>query len=219
MSKKFKDSMLFGYRETMTDEQHEMLNLITEPVEVSKVIFVEAEAGSGKTLIATMGAKLRGVTARYIFAPVNEDEQGFLPGDIKEKSEPYVAPLKQALVKINEDPNNAIFDDRLNAFMNSKAWIHAHPHTYERGVNYENETVIIDEAQNFTKAQLRKIITRCHDNTKIIIIGNIKQCDLPDVSDSGLQSYMDHGGNKWFVRHVKLTKNFRGNVARWADEI
>jgi phosphate starvation-inducible protein PhoH and related proteins len=214
-----KDNMLFGYRSTMTEEQHEMLDLILAPTKEVQVVIVEAEAGTGKTLISTMGSKLRGKNMRYIFAPVCEDEQGYLPGDQVEKSEPYVAPLKQALEKINEDPSNAIFDPRLNKFMNSKAWVFAHPHTYERGVNYEDETVVIDEAQNFTKHQLRKILTRCLDSTKVILIGNIKQCDLEDILQSGFEPYMKHGFSKNWIRKVELTHNFRGRTAKWADSI
>jgi phosphate starvation-inducible protein PhoH and related proteins len=214
---KFKDNMYFGFRDSMTTEQHDMLNAILAPIKEIEVVIVEAEAGTGKTQIATIGAKLRGKEARYIFAPVCEDEQGFLPGDQVEKSDPYVAPLKQALKKIGED-TSAIFDPRLNQFMNSKAWIHAHPHTYERGVNYEDETVIIDEAQNFTTHQLRKILTRCV-NSKVIIIGNVKQCDLEDVTLSGFEPYMYHASPIDWITKINLTHNFRGRLAKWADSI
>jgi predicted ribonuclease YlaK len=216
---KSKDNMLFGFRETMTSEQHEMLDLILAPTEEVNIVIVEAEAGTGKTQIATIGAKLRGKKMRYIFAPVCEDEQGYLPGDIVEKSDPYVSPIKQALLKINEDPSKAIYDSRLNEFMNKDAWVYAHAHTYERGVNYEDETVIIDEAQNFTEHQLRKILTRCHDNTKIIVIGNVKQCDLEDPTMSGFEPYMYHAHGQDWIRKIHLTKNFRGRIAKWADSI
>jgi predicted ribonuclease YlaK len=213
-----KDNMLFGFRETMTDEQHELLDLILAPTEEVQIIIVEALAGTGKTQMATIGAKLRGKKMRYIFSPVQEGSQGYLPGDIIEKSEPYTAPIKQALEKIFEKPD-AIFDPRLNEFMNKKAWVYAHPHTFERGTNYEDETIVIDEAQNFTKHDLRKIITRCHDNCKIIIIGNSKQCDLQDKSTSGFAPYVQHAiGHDW-IKKVHLTHNFRGRVAQWADEI
>lgn len=216
---KLKDSMIFGFAETMTKEQKAMLDLIMESTEKVQIVAVEAKAGTGKTQMAVAGARLRGKPLRYIFAPVSESEQGYLPGDIVDKSEPYVAPLRQALQEINEDPNTSIFDPRLNKFMNSKAWVFAHPHTFERGVNYKDETVIIDEAQNFTKHQLRKILTRCHDSCKVIIIGNFAQCDLEDPSNSGFEHYVKYGvKNSWFKK-VHLTKNFRGRVAQWADEV
>jgi predicted ribonuclease YlaK len=98
-------------------------------------------------------------------------------------------------------------------------WISAHSHTYERGVNYEDETIIIDEVQNFTLHQLRKIITRCADSCKVILIGNLRQCDLVDSSLSGLKPYIDHSYGERWIRRLRLTHNFRGRVAQWADEI
>lgn len=216
---KLKDNMLFGFKETITEEQSELLNLILAPVEEAQIIICEAEAGTGKTQIATIGAKLRQKNMRYIFAPVQEGAQGFLPGDLVEKSKPYVTPIEQALIKIKEDPDKAIFDSRLNKFMNQNAWVFAHPHTFERGTNYEDETIIIDEAQNFTKHDLRKVLTRIHDNCKVIITGNLKQCDLQDVSLSGFAPYVTHSNHIDWIKHVKLTKNFRGRVANWADNI
>lgn len=216
---KQKGNLLFGFKQTITQEQEELLELIQAPTEKVQIIILEAEAGTGKTQFATIGARLREKPFRYIFAPVQENSQGFLPGDIVEKSEPYTAPLKQALAKINEDPEKSIFDPRVNKFMNSHAWVHAHAHTFERGTNYEDETVFIDEAQNFTKHELRKILTRCHDNCKIIIAGNLKQCDLQDPLDSGYEDYMYHSQGLNWIRKVQLTVNFRGRVAKWADSI
>jgi phosphate starvation-inducible protein PhoH and related proteins len=219
LGKRKEDNLLFGFKATITGEQQEFYDLMMAPCEEAQIIIVEAEAGTGKTQWATIGAKMREKKMRYIFAPVSEDEQGYLPGDIVDKSDPYVTPLKQALRKINEDPSSAIFDPRLNQFMNSKAWVFAHPHTFERGTNYEDETVVIDEFQNFTLHQLRKILTRCHDNCKIILIGNKKQCDLPNPEDSCFEPYVYHAQGYDWIKKVQLTKNFRGRVAKWADAI
>lgn len=209
-------NLLFGFRQTITDEQEDLINLILAPTSEVQYIFVEAEAGTGKTQMAVIGAKLRGKKLRYIFAPVNEDEQGYLPGDTQEKDEPYLAPLKQALVKIGEKPEQSIFNKKE---FHPHAWVYAHSHSYERGSNYEDETVIVEEAQNFTKHQLRKVLTRPHDNSKTIIIGNIKQCDLPNPADSGFEEYMIHGIGIAWIRKVQLTENFRGRGAKWADSI
>jgi predicted ribonuclease YlaK len=202
--------MLFGFHSTITDEQRDLLTAILAPTEEVQMIIVEAMAGTGKTLIATMGAKLRKKKMRYIFSPVNEDELGFLPGELSEKEAPYLAPLKQALVKLREDPN------KIN---NGTFWVEARSHVYERGVNYEDETIIIDEAQNFTIHQLRKIITRCADSCKIIIIGNGKQCDLANQTLSGFKPYIDHSYGEPWIKRMRLTHNFRGRVAEWADSI
>jgi predicted ribonuclease YlaK len=204
------DSMLFGFQKSITEEQYNLLQAILAPTEEVQLIIVEAQAGTGKTLMATMGAKLRQKKMRYIFSPVNEDELGFLPGELADKEAPYLQPLKQALIKLRDDPS------KIN---NGTFWVTAKSHVYERGVNYEDETIIIDEAQNFTTHQLRKIITRCSDSCKIILIGNVKQIDLVDHSLSGLQPYINHSYGERWAKRLQLTTNFRGRVAAWADEI
>jgi predicted ribonuclease YlaK len=208
------DSMLFGFRDRITNEQYDLLTAILAPTEEIQIVIVEAQAGTGKTFISTMGAKLRAQSSkarlRYIFSPVNEDELGFLPGELNEKEAPYLAPLKQALLKLKDDPT------KIN---NGTFWVEARSHVYERGVNYENETIIIDEVQNFTLHQLRKILTRCADNCKVILIGNMRQCDLPDPSKSGFQPYVDHSYGEPWIKRLRLTHNFRGRVAEWSDSI
>jgi phosphate starvation-inducible PhoH-like protein len=206
-----KDSLLFGFHNTITDEQYALLQAIVAPTEEVQLIIVEAQAGTGKTFISTMGAKLRKKKMRYIFAPVNEDELGYLPGELHEKEAPYLSPVKQAILKLREDPSKVV--------NTATGWVNAHSHTYERGVNYEDETIIIEEAQNFTLHQLRKIITRCADSCKIIIIGNLKQCDLTNPTLSGFKPYIDHSYKIPWVKQMQLTHNFRGRVAQWGDEI
>lgn len=205
------DSMLFGYHKTITNEQYDLLQAIVAPTEQIQIIIVEASAGTGKTFISAMGAKLRKKKMRYIFSPVNEDELGFLPGELNEKEAPYLAPLKQALLKLREDPAKSI--------NTMSGWVSAHSHVYERGVNYEDETIIIEEVQNYTKHQLRKILTRCADSCKVILIGNMRQCDLPNPLDSGFKEYIDHSYGEPWIKRLYLTHNFRGRVAQWADEI
>ncbi|HLO11567.1 MAG TPA: PhoH family protein [Pseudoneobacillus sp.] len=220
---KLKDNMLFGFSDTITQEQMEFLELMKLPTDQVRLIILEAEAGTGKTQMAAIAAKLRHAELnsplRYIFAPVQEGKQGFLPGDIVEKSDPYTAPLAQALNKIRE--KKVIYDPRLGEdhVGNRGCWVYTHPHTFERGKNYEGETVIIDEAQNYTTHELVKILTRCHDNSKVILAGNTKQCDLEDPSSSGFAPFIIHSQGVPWVRKVNFTVNFRGELARWADSI
>lgn len=217
---KDKAELFFGLANTMTDEQWAYAELIALPPEQVRAIIIDAKAGTGKTQIAVAGAKLRGTKLRYIFAPVNEEEQGYLPGDQIDKDKPYLGALHQSLTKIGETPSRAIVDPRVNDFMNANAWVYAHSHTFERGKTYEDETVIIDEAQNFTKPQLRKILTRCADSCKVILIGNMKQCDLNDPSSqSGFEEYSYHLLQKPWAKRAYLNTNFRGELAQWADEI
>jgi predicted ribonuclease YlaK len=211
MSRIGADNMLFGFHKTITNEQKDLLELILAPTEEVQIIFIDALAGTGKTQAAVMGAKLRQKKLRYIFAGgVNEDDLGYLPGEKFEKEAPYLTPLKQALTKIRDDAS------KINTL---SGWVVAHSDTYERGVTYEDETVIIEEAQNYTMHKLRKIITRCSDSCKVIVIGNMKQCDLKDPSDSGFHPYYSHSFGERWTRRATLTHNFRGRLAQWADEI
>jgi predicted ribonuclease YlaK len=78
---------------------------------------------------------------------------------------------------------------------------------------------VIDEAQNFTVSELRKILTRIHDNCKVIVIGHDGQCDLKNPQLSGFTRYIEHFREESYVGVVKLSKNFRGRLANKADEL
>ena len=90
--------------------------------------------------------------------------------------------------------------------------------TYLRGVNLENKIVIIDEAQNFTVPQLKKILTRVCDNSKVIVSGQNRQCDLDDPSESGFVKYMDYFASEDRCAVCELTTSHRGWISWYADE-
>ena len=79
-----------------------------------------------------------------------------------------MVPLRQALMKIGEEPDKVITNSLEENLKNSNKWLIYDSHVFLRGVNFENQVVIIDEAQNFTTGQLRKILTRVHDDSKVI---------------------------------------------------
>ena len=190
------------------------------------VVICEAKAGTGKTQIAVATANLLVQTGRYdkiIFVtfPCNEEKQGLLPGTLEEKSAPYFEPLRQALVKCNVDPEQ-VFDTNFDALKKGTAYIHPVTHTYLRGVNFENAVVILEECQNGYVDEIRKVLTRCAENCKVILIGNDRQCDLlKNKANSGFAKYREffaeHGEGK--VAFCKLEKNYRGWLANLADEI
>lgn len=103
--------------------------------------------------------------------------------------------------------------------MNAGAWIEAKSHIFMRGTNIKDSTLIIDEAANFTRGDLKKVLTRVHDSTKVIMIGHTEQCDLPDPSKSGFLPYLEHFRNEPYVKVIELTTNFRGRLAQKADEL
>lgn len=213
-----KDNLLFGYANKLTDEQREYVDSICD----NQVTIVNGISGSSKTTMAVMTAKVLKRDLVYIFAPVEEDVFGFTPGTLAQKEEKYCVPLKDALLEMNEDPFRSIVS--AENVMNVKAgnaWVTTMSHAFARGTNIKGKEklVIIDEAQNFTRAELKKILTRIHDDVKVVIIGHDKQCDLDSPSKSGFVPYIEFLKDEDFVKVCQLTKNFRGKLATKADQM
>lgn len=188
------------------------------------IVFCNAKAGTGKTLIATATANLLCQYGRYsgisyIASPTQEQKQGYLKGTIEEKSEPYFEPFYEALEKIGVNMNTASFGDIMNE-KNGTAYIRCMTHTFLRGANFENQVVIIDEAQNYYFDELKKVLTRMHDNCKVIVIGHDGQNDLyKNPENSGFVRYLN-----WFepderAEVCKLVKNYRGWISQHADAL
>lgn len=188
------------------------------------IVFCNAKAGTGKTTIATATANLLceyglydGII--YIASPTQEQKQGYLAGSIEEKSEPYFEPFYEALQKIGVNLNTVLFDNILNE-KNGTAYIRCLTHTFLRGVNFENKVIIIDEAQNYYFDELMKVLTRIHDNCKVIVIGHDGQIDLyKNPERTGFVRYM-----KWFAEDdrcavCELKKNYRGWIGEHADNL
>jgi phosphate starvation-inducible protein PhoH and related proteins len=214
----WRDTLFFGFRDKLTHEQATYLDAIYN----SKITFVNARSGSGKTTMAVGAAKLLNQPLVYIFAPVEEDKMGFRPGDQREKEAEYLQPLKDALLEINENPEQAIYDPEIAEKAKNgvdESWVFPMSHIFARGTNIKNCTVIITEAQNFTRGELKKILTRIHDTCTVIVEGHEGQIDLDDPRKSGFLPYMRHFAEEDYVSLVQLTVNFRGEISRKADEL
>lgn len=221
--------LFFGLAATMTDEQRAYVDSIFD----YQLTMVNAKSGTGKTTLAVGCAKiiseqvrtdpkLRGTKRKlyYVYSPVEESTMGFRPGNTKEKGEDYLQPLKDALREIGEDPESAIFDPYdPQAWKHDKAWVIAIPHVFARGMNMKDSTVMIVEAQNFTRGELKKVFTRIHDDCTVIVEGHDGQCDLKDPRKSGFVAYINHFRDMSYANVVKLHKNFRGQLAQDADEL
>lgn len=188
------------------------------------IVFCNAKAGTGKTLIAAATANLLCEYGRcdgivYIASPTQEQKQGFLKGTIEEKSEPYFEPFYEALEKIGVNCNTAFYDSGVNEKYQT-AYIRCATHTFLRGTNFENKAVIVDEAQNYYFDELKKVLTRVHDSCKVIVIGHDGQNDLFEHPErSGFIPYL-----KWFAGDgrtavCRLTENHRGWISQRADEL
>jgi predicted ribonuclease YlaK len=211
----------------LTEEQQAYANSIFD----KRLTFVNAKSGSGKTTIAVGCAKIMHEEAKkkgnplgkpllYIFSPVQEKAMGFRKGDQEEKEAEYLQPLKDALVAIDENPLQVMLSkDMLMGKMNSDSvWVEAKSHVFARGTNIIGKTVIIDEAQNFTRGELKKILTRIHDDCNVIVIGHTGQIDLPKEDTSGFAPYLNYFSKKHYCNALELTKNFRGELSQDADD-
>lgn len=188
------------------------------------IVFCNARAGTGKTTIATGVANLLVKYGRYdgivyISSPCQEEKQGYLKGSLEEKSQPYAEAFYDALEKIGVNINVATYDDIMNE-KNGTAYIRAITHTFLRGTNFENKVVIIDESQNYYFDELKKVLTRMHDNCKVIVIGHSQQCDLfHNPERSGFVKYLNHFSKDERCAVCQLTKNYRGWISNMADEL
>ncbi len=148
------------------------------------IVFAIGPAGTGKTYLAVAIAvaafKNREVSKIVLCRPAVEagESLGFLPGDLKEKVDPYLTPLYDALYEM-------LPIEKLRTFMEQKI-IEIVPLAYMRGRTLNNSFVILDEAQNTTPLQMKMFLTRLGVNSQSIITGDITQVDLPDHQDSGL---------------------------------
>ncbi len=149
-----------------------------------EMVFGLGPAGTGKTYMAVAFAisalKNREVKKIILTRPAVEagERLGFLPGDLREKVDPYLAPLYDALFDMMPH-------DKVRLFMDQKT-IEVVPLAYMRGRTLDNAYIILDEAQNTTPMQMKMFLTRMGVNSKIIITGDPTQIDLPKHEESGL---------------------------------
>ena len=171
----------------------------------SDLIFAAGPAGTGKTYIAIALAvralKNREIKRIILTRPAVEagERLGFLPGDMKDKLDPYLQPLYDAL-------GNMIPAKKLQEFI-ADGTIQIAPLAYMRGRTLDRACVILDEAQNTNLGQLKMFLTRMGPNAKFIVTGDASQVDLPRKSDSG------------FIRGINLLKAIKGvSVIRFSNE-
>ena len=172
--------------------QEEMVRAYFE----NDLIFALGPAGTGKTYIAIALAvralKNREIKRIILTRPAVEagERLGFLPGDLKDKLDPYLQPLYDAL-------GDMIPAKRLQEFM-AEGTIQIAPLAYMRGRTLDRACVILDEAQNTNLGQLKMFLTRMGCDAKFIVTGDASQVDLPNKKDSGL------------LKGIELTKNIKG---------
>lgn len=217
MAKKKHNELFFGIQ--CNEDQEKLRNAILG--DDYNVILCDATAGSGKTLIAVACARLLCSgdgydSAVYIFPTSSEAVLGYRPGDTKMKESDYLEPLYDALLKIKEYPSQAISSDISEK--NGTAWIDARSATFMRGINLQKKVVIIDECQNLTVPIIKRIISRCHDDCKVICLGCRHQVDIP-VNQSGFKQLLDHMENFDTAIRCELNTGYRGKLAMHIDKL
>ncbi|MDF2381055.1 PhoH family protein [Nostoc ellipsosporum NOK] len=170
--------------------------------EKNDIVFAIGPAGTGKTYtavaLAVRALKNKNVKKIILTRPAVEagESLGFLPGDLKEKIDPYLRPLYDAL-------DDMIPADKLGYYMSTRT-IEIAPLAYMRGRTLDNAFIILDEAQNATDLQLKMFLTRIGANAKAIITGDMSQVDLPRNQRSGLQTAVRILKNIDGIGHIEL---------------
>lgn len=219
------DHLFYGL--ALDDEQKHFRDCIWDYDNI--ITLCNSKAGTGKTTIALGTANLLHQYGRYngivyIVFPTMEQKQGFIPGDPDDKNAPYREPLDNALITLGIDPNIAIVSNNNMEFQkNGRAYIQFISHTYLRGTNFENKVIIIDEAANSYFDECKKVLTRIHDNCKVVVIGHTGQCDLfKHQEKSGFKPYLDAFKgiqDDPRVAICELKTNHRGWLSNFCDDV
>ncbi|MBP6686764.1 MAG: PhoH family protein [Lacibacter sp.] len=171
-------------------------------IDKNDIVFAIGPAGTGKTYtavaLAVRALKNKLVKKIILTRPAVEagESLGFLPGDLKEKIDPYLRPLYDAL-------DDMIPADKLGYYMSTRV-IEIAPLAYMRGRTLDNAFIILDEAQNTTDLQLKMFLTRIGANAKAIITGDMTQVDLPKNQRSGLEKGIRILKNIDGISHIEL---------------
>ncbi len=179
-----KDIIVFGNKGKIIRARTKSQRKLQEAFDKNDLIFATGPAGTGKTYIAIALAvkalKEKQVQRIILSRPAVEagESLGFLPGDLKNKLDPYLQALYDALYDL-------IPGDKLNSLI-ERGIVQIAPLAYMRGRTLTNAVVILDEAQNTTLGQIKMFLTRMGENSKFFVTGDITQIDLPNKSSSGL---------------------------------
>jgi len=185
------------------------------------LVTLQGVAGTGKTLLALAGALEQKREFRQIYlarpiVPLSNKDIGYLPGDIKSKINPYMEPLWDNLKFIqNQFPEKGKEFKKIQDLVDNEKLLIT-PLAYIRGRSLSNIFFIVDEAQNLTPHEVKTIITRAGENTKIIFTGDIFQIDTPylDTQSNGLSYLIDKIRNHPICAHITLEK---GETSEWAN--
>ena len=196
--------MNIKYDVTLTDEQKHVKQIVLD--ELPAFVFLVGEAGTAKTFTATAIALdllfKKTVDKIVITRPtVSTEDNGFLPGTLEEKLEPWLVPIRDNMAQIYNKP------DKLLAMEKNKQ-IEIIPLTFFRGRTFRNAVCIVDEFQNLTLNQLKMAIGRLGKNSIMIFCGDTNQIDLRQKADSAI-NYIKRLEDNKYVKTITMVENHR----------
>jgi len=189
-----------------------------------QLVSLSGKAGTGKTLLALAAALQKRKDYRQIFmarpvVPLSNKDIGFLPGDIQSKLDPYMQPLYDNLgvIRFSESDSKQA---RIDKLLEENKLVIA-PLAFIRGRSLVKVFFIVDEAQNLTPHEVKTIITRAGEGTKIVLTGDIFQIDHPylDSSSNGLSYLIEKMQGQEIYAHINLTKGERSPLAELASDL
>lgn len=205
-------------------EQTFALDAVMDP-EI-QLVSIQGVAGTGKTLLSLAGALEQRRLYHQIYlarpiVPLSNKDIGYLPGDVNSKLNPYMEPLWDNLKYIR-----SLFGEKDREFKQLNEMVEQQklvvcPLAYIRGRSLSNVFFIVDEAQNLTPHEVKTIITRAGENTKIIFTGDIHQIDTPylDAQSNGLSYLIEKLKGQALYAHITLQKGERSALANLANEL
>jgi PhoH-like ATPase len=188
-----------------------------------KLVTLAGRAGCGKTLLALASAldarnRYRQILLARPIVPLSNRDLGFIPGDVDAKLDPYMQPLYDNLTVLRHE--NPGLKEELKQMMEDKQ-VEIAPLAYIRGRSLQRTFFIVDEAQNLTPHEVKTIITRAGEGTKIILTGDIQQIDHPylDSMSNGLTYVINRMKGQGMYAHVTLERGVRSELAEVASTL